>query len=194
MVHLARELLASYEARVSSVEQIIEATHEMLETFRGQREAMRAQVRETLARAASLRKRDFDAMMRGVLARQEEHERAVKETIRDYLAEQKALAATLRGALDGGGAERIGSLKELLREIETSREARELEVKRLLAGYRREQEELARALQRLLSNGSSVRVKEFRATLKAIQAGKGEGGSDGREQMRLLSGNRVRPL
>ena len=31
MACLAREVIASYEARVSSVEQIIEATHEMLE-------------------------------------------------------------------------------------------------------------------------------------------------------------------
>jgi len=170
MERLAKEVIASYEARVSSVEQIIEATHEMLETFRSQREAMRTQLRETLARTACLRKRDFDAMMRELLARQHAREGAVKETMRDYLAEQRALAATLREALDGGDAERVGSVKEVLRRIEARRQAREQQVKGLLAEYRREQEEMARALKGLLSNGGSVKIKEFKATLRAIQS------------------------
>ena len=99
MTHLARELTASYEARVSSVEQIIAGTHEMLETFRSQREAMRTRLREALARAASLRRRDFDTMMEGILARQEARELQIKETMRDYLREQRVLAATLKETL-----------------------------------------------------------------------------------------------
>jgi hypothetical protein len=169
MVRLAREVIASYEARVASVEQIIEATHEMLETFRGQREAMRARLRETLARAASLRRRDFDAMMQGVLTRQEERERAVKETLRGHLAEERALAADLKEALTRGETEGVGTVKALLEGIATKREAREREVRALLGELQGEQEETARALGQLLSNGS-VRVREFKAALKAIQS------------------------
>lgn len=166
MGRLVWEVIASYEARVLSVEQIIEATHEMLEAFRSQREAVRARLRETLARAASLRKRDFDAMMQELLDRQEARETAVKETMRDYLAEQRALAAALREAV--AGAEGIATIKELLAKMGARREEREREVKGLLADYRREQEEMARALEGLLSNGGSVKVKEFRAVLRAI--------------------------
>ena len=169
MGRLMREVIASYEARVSSVEQIIEGTHEMLETFRSQREAMRTQLRETLAQAASLRKRDFEAMMRELLDSQEARERAVKETMRGYLQEQREMATTLKEALTGGEAERIGTVKELLEGIEARREKREREVKSLLADYQREQEEITRALGGFLSNGGSVRAKEFKAALKAIQ-------------------------
>jgi hypothetical protein len=168
MARLAWEVIASYEARVASVEQIVEATHEMLETFRGQREAMRTQLRESLAQAASLRKRDFDAMMHGILASQEEREKAVKETMRGYLAEQREMAAALKEALARGEAERIESVKELLKGIEAGRGERE--VRTLLAEFQYEQDELARALGGLLSNGGPVRVKEFKATLRAIQA------------------------
>lgn len=168
MGRLVREVIASYEARVSSVEQIIEATHEMLEAFRSQREAMRIRLRETLARAASLRRRDFDAMIQGLLDSQEARERTVKETMRDYLAEQKALAATLRETL--AGADRIEAVKELLGKMGARRAEREREVKGLLAEYRREQEEMVRALEGLLSNGGSVKVREFRAALRAIQS------------------------
>jgi ferritin len=170
MGRLAREVIASFEARVSSVEQIIEATHEMLETFRSQREAVRAQLRETLARAASLRRRDFDAMMNWILAHQQEREKRVKDSMREYLQEQRALASTMREALEKSEAGRTESVRELLGGITARREAREQEIRSLLAEFRRDQEETARALQALLSNGGSIKVKEFKAALSAIQS------------------------
>jgi hypothetical protein len=180
MVRLARELIASYEARVSSVEHIIEATHEMLEAFRSQREAMRIQLRETLARAASLRRRDFDAMMQGILVGQEERQERIKEAMRGYLSEHKATAQALKEALSlrlrrtqaglaNGEAKRIETVEELLGGIVARRQQREQEVTALLAEFQREQEEIARALGGLLSNGGSLKVKEFKATLKLIQ-------------------------
>jgi hypothetical protein len=181
MTHLARELAASYEARVSSVEQIIAGTHEMLETFRSQREAMRSRLREALARAASLRRRDFDTMMEGILAQQEARELQIKETMRDYLREQRVLAATLKETLSAHlgriqaeparrDAERAGAGEELLGGIMARRQAREREVRFLLAEFQREQEEIARALEGLLSNGGSLKVKEFKAALKLVHA------------------------
>lgn len=194
MKRLAWEIAASYEARVSSVEQIIEATHEMLEAFRGQREAMRTQLRETLARASSLRRRDFDAMMQGILARQEEREKAVKRMVKAYLREQREMAMGLRERLAKSESEGIGDFKAMVEDIRARQLERELEIKTLLAHFRNEQEEVASALRKLLSNGGSMRVKEFKATLQAIQAGRAKGGKDDGDQMRLLPGGRVRSL
>lgn len=170
MAGLAREVIASYEAKVTSVGQIIEATHEMLEAFRRQREAMHTQLREALARAASLRRRDFDAMMQAILARQTEREGAVKETIRGYLTEQKTLATALKDALTGGEAEQIEATRGLLERIAARWEAREREVKTLLAEFQGEQTVMVQVMGGLLSNGGPVRVKEFKATLNAIQS------------------------
>ena len=194
MARLAREIISSYEARISSVEQIIGATHEMLEAFRGQREVMRTQLREALARAASLRRRDFDAMMQELLARQEAREQAVKETMRGYLQERRELAAALKETLPQSQAERIGSVKELLKGIEARWQEREREVRGLLAEFQREQEELTRTLGGLLSNGGSLKVKAFKAALTAIQARRGDGGRDGGDAMRVLRGEGVRSL
>ncbi len=171
MARLSREVIASYEARVTSVGQIIAATHEMLETFRRQREAMHTQLREALAHAASLRRRDFDAMMQAILARQAEREGAVKETIRGYLTEQKTLATALKDALTGGEAEQISATRGLLETIAARWEAREREVKTLLAEFQGEQTAMVQVMGGLLSNGGRpVRVKEFKATLNAIQS------------------------
>jgi uncharacterized protein YukE len=209
MVRLAREVIASYEARVSSVEQIIEATHEMLEAFRSQREAMRMQLRETLARAASLRRRDFDAMMQGILVGQEERQERVKEAMRGYLREHKATAQALKEALSlrlgrtqaglaNGEAKRIETVEELMGGIVARRQQREQEVRALLAEFQREQEEMAHALGGLLSNGGSIKVKDFKATLRTIQAchraGRHEGGRDGGRQMCILRGEGARSI
>src|SRR5574337_1592071 len=167
---LAREVIASYEARLTSVGQIIEATHEMLEAFRSQREAMQTQLREDLARAAALRRRDFDAMMQTILAHQAEREGAVKETIRGYLTEKKTLATALKDALTGGEAEQIEATSGLLEGIADRWEAREREVKTLLAEFQGEQTVMVQVMGGLLSNGGPVRVKEFKATLNAIQS------------------------
>jgi hypothetical protein len=178
MVRLARELTATFEARVASVEQIIEATHEMLEAFRSQREAMRNRLREALAQRASLRRRDFDAMMQGIVARQEACERAIRDTMRDYLREQRVLAAVLKetvsvcaaqAGLARGGPERGETVGELLGKIMARRQQKEREVTALLAEFQRQQEEITRVLEGLLSNGDSLRVREFKATLRTIQ-------------------------
>jgi hypothetical protein len=50
------------------------------------------------------------------------------------------------------------------------RQAREEEVRALLAELQREQEEIARTLEGLLSNGGSPKVKEFKAALKLVRA------------------------
>ena len=198
MARLARHVIASYEARVSSVEQIIEATHEMLEAFRSQREAMRTQLRDTLAKAASLRRRDFDAMMQAILADQEERQERVKEAMRGYLREHKATAQALKEALAKDEAKRVGTVEELLGEIMARQEKREREVRALLAEFQREQEEMAHALGGLLSNGGSIKVKDFKATLRTIQAchraGWHEGGRDGGRQMRILRGEGARSI
>lgn len=165
---LVREVVASYETRVCSVAQIVEATHAMLETFRRQHDAVRTRLRETLARAASLRKRDFDLMMQALLDDQEARERAIKRTMRDYLAEQQALAAALREAL--AGPDRIDAVKTVLGTMVARGTERERQVRDLLAEYRRGHEELARGLGGLLSNGGSVGVKELKATLRVLRS------------------------
>jgi len=191
---LAREVIASYEARIASVERIIEATHETLEAFRSQREAMRTRLRETLARSASLRKRDFDAMMQGILARQEARERALKNTMRHYLRERRALAASLKGALDGSETNGTTTLQNLLTSTAARWEAQEREIRALLAEFQGEQEEVARTLGGLLSGGRSARVKDFKAALTIIQSRRELGGRDGGGQMRLLPGEGARSL
>ena len=189
MGRFAREILASYEARVSAVETIIEATHQMLGGFRGQREEMLAQLREALARHGSLRKRDFGTMMDEILSRQAEQEEAVRRSVNGYLGEQRALATALRDAMSRVDTRRIAEVTALLRGISATQAGRERHVKALLAQFRAEHEEMAQALRALLGNGGSLKVKDFKAALRTIRAessARGSpGGGNGRETAAL---------
>lgn len=180
---LAGEVIASYEARIASVEQITEASHEMLEAFRAEREAMRARLQEALARSACLRRRDFDGMMQGILSAQEGRAVEVRETMRAYLQEQRTLAVALKEALvradaeqgSRSSAEAMGALKGLLVTIRARQEEHERAVRDLLAEFRMEQEEVAETLGGLLANGRPIGVKEFKATLKIVRERLGTG-------------------
>lgn len=168
MEQLAREVVACYETRISSVEQVIAATHETLEMFRDQREELRGRLREALAKTASLRRRDFDAMMRGLLALQERRQERVKGMVRLYLTEQRAAARSLGEALAGRETNMV-NVAARLRAFGATQEARASEFRSALAEFRREQERVTSALDQLLSNGPAIRVTDLRATLKTIQ-------------------------
>lgn len=150
------------------MEAVIEAADGMLEPWRREREKVSATLREILAKGASLRRKDFDAMMRGVLSRQEEREREVREMMRAYLKEQKKIVRALKGALESGDP---GRLRAALGELQTWQREKEEEVRRALVSFQREQEEVASAFKELLARGS-VRAKDLKATLERIQTGR----------------------
>jgi len=170
MRELVQAIIASYEARIASVERIFEATHEMLEGFKSQREKVRAELREILARGESLRRKDFDVMMGGVLSYQERREREVKSAIRQYLREQKEMAAALKEGLAKGESVRLEDFRMMIKGIQGRQKEREQEVREILADFRKDQEEITRELRKLLANSESLRIKDFKATLKNIQA------------------------
>jgi len=82
MEYIVQNVFSSYEARIQSIESIFDATHQILKDFqepffdtKQERESINAQLREHLARNESLRKKDFDNMMQGILSIQDEREK-----------------------------------------------------------------------------------------------------------------------
>jgi len=120
-------------------------------------------------------------MIHGVLARLDAREEAIKQTLRTHLQEQQALASTLKESLSAHlqeppasavrtDADRVTSVEAALGEIMTGRQEYERCVRALLAEYRGEQEQIVSAFGALLSNGHAMKVKDFKGTLKRVQA------------------------
>lgn len=169
MGRLIAGLVTSYEAGVQAVEAVVEAADGMPGPWKREWEEVCSTLREALAKGASLRRKDFDAMIRGILLRQEEREGEVKEVMKTYLKEQKEAASALKAALESGDP---GRLRAALGKLQAWQKTRGEEVRRAITSFQREQEELASAFKGLLAKGS-IRARDLKAALEQIQTRRG---------------------
>jgi len=183
LTNIAENIVAAYEARSRSTESLFAATHQILEGFqnsffdtRQEREEINARLRESLSRNESLRKKDFDRMMQGILCAQEERERKVREELNGYLAEQREMIHTLgenlagfKDALAGGEAQRLKEFQIWIQEVLARQDERKNQVTMELKEFQRQQQELARTLKALLAKGRELRIKDLKVMLGEFQ-------------------------
>jgi hypothetical protein len=183
MKDIADNIVASYEARSWSIGALFDSTHQILEGFqnsfldtRQEREKINGQLRESLTKNKSLRRKDFDQMMQGILSAQEDRERQVRERLNSYLAEQREMIHTLgdnlakfKDALAGGEAQRIKEFQALIHEILAKQDERKNEVTSELKEFRKQQQELALTLKELLAKGKELRIREMKRMLGEFQ-------------------------
>ena len=202
MKDIAENIVASYETRSRSIESLFNTTHQILEGFqnsfldtRQEREKINAQLRESLTKNESLRRKDFDHMMQGIFSAQEDRERQVREGLNRYLAEQREIIHALgdqltkfKDALAGGEAQRVKEYQALIKEILSKQDERKNEVTSQLKQFQEQQQELAKALKELLAKGRELRIKDLKRMLEEFQvrrqeriAGQGERRRDVRD-------------
>lgn len=170
MKRLAQEIVLSYESRISTVGMIIDDTHQLLEDFKTKRNEMSTKLKETLAREGSLRKKDFDNMMKDILSRQDEREKEVKDFLKTFLEEQKEMAETIKKNLADGEKVRIDDFKKMLQDIQARQRARENEVSAKLKEFQNEYKEMSESVHSLLYKGEAIRIKDFKEMVKNIRA------------------------
>lgn len=184
MQDIVKGIISSYEARLQWIEAVFDDTHQLLQGFqdsflntRQEQERVRTELRESLARNGSLRRKDFDSMMQGILSLQDKREKEVKDLLKGYLNEQKGLAHTLRDnlievkeVLVRGEVQRVREFQALMKDILTRQDERKNEVVARLKEFQRGQQELAKRLKNLLAKGRELRVKDVRLMLKELEA------------------------
>lgn len=169
MKSLAEDIVSSYESRINAIENIITSTQETLQNFRDEKYKMSEELKDRLANHESLRKKDFDLMMKDILSKQDERVSGVKSLLAQYLNEQKELAKLLRETLIKGESMRLKEFKYMMKEIQERQKRREEEVKRTLQEFKKEQDELRDALKEMLAKGEEIRIKDFKMMLKDIR-------------------------
>lgn len=170
MKRLAQEVVSSYESRISEVGIIIDNTHCILEDLKSKRSEMSNQIKETLAKEESLRKKDFNNMMKDILSSQDGREKEVRDLLKTFLAEQKEIAETIKKNLSEGEKVRINDFKKILQDIQTRQKAGENEVSMMLKEFQKEYKEMADSLHSLLDKGEAIRIKDFKEMLKNIRS------------------------
>lgn len=181
-------VLISYEARIQGVECLMETARNVLENFdtsildaRCEYEQVNEQLRENLAQNGSLRKKDFDTMMRVMSAEQEQRGREVRDLSKQYLEEQTQLVHELRGrlhdftsALAGGEPAKVTEHHQAITDLFTKQQQHSTDVVTQLKGSQKEQQETAGMLRELLAKGRELRIKDLKLTLVEFKRQRGE--------------------
>lgn len=183
MKGIVENVISSYEARIQSMEAIFDTTHQILHGFQDsfldakQEEKITSELRESLAENESLRKKDFNNMMQGILSVQDEREKEVRNLLKGYLNGQKKVAQTLRDnlakvkyVLVEGEIGRVKEFQEMIKEILIKQEERKDEVSSKLKEFQKEQQEMAKTLKELSAKGRELRIKDLKLMLKKFNA------------------------
>lgn len=176
---ILENVIFSYEARIQSIGALLEATGQIVQDFqesllstRTERERINYQLRENLARNASLRKKDFDRMMSVISSHIDQSEQEVRGLFKKYLDEQARLVQQLResmgefrGALVAGRHERVKELQTSLREILGRQGESKNTVTSKLEQFQQGQQRTSNMLKALLAKGEKLRIRDFKAVL-----------------------------
>ncbi len=162
MKNLTQNLISSYDSQVDAIGAIIDNTYQVLDDFKDKRVILNHTLKETLASGQSLRKKDFDGMMKGILLNQQEKEKEVKQSLKKFMEEQKRRAGELKDALTKGEVEGM-------RKAQTGIEKGVAEVKGLLKEYEKQQKELAEELKKLLTKGKDLKIRDLKDALRNLQ-------------------------
>jgi len=170
MRKVAQDIVSSYQSRISTVATIVDNTHQILEDFKTKRNEISSQLKETLAREESLRKKDFDNIMKDIFVHQDEREKQVKDLLRTFFEEQKEIAEIIKKNLTEGEKVRINDFKKVLEDIQVRQKARENEATTTLKEFQKEHKEMAESLRSLLNKGEAIRIKDFKEMVKNIRS------------------------
>ncbi len=140
---------------------IVDNTYRVLDDFKDKRAKLNAELKETLARSQSLRKKDFDRIVNGILLSQEEKEKEVKQNLKNFIQEQKKEAGELRDALRKGEVEGM-------KKAQIGIEKGIAEVKGLLRNFCEQQKGLTEKLRELLTKRKDLKIKDFKDMIRNL--------------------------
>jgi hypothetical protein len=169
--------------RIQNIGSFFDTTHLILRDFKEvfhdtkeEREEINTRLRDILARNESLRRKDFNSMMNGILTSQDSREKEVKTLFRDYLNEQTEMVQVLRDSLENfkgsiarGELDSIRELQGMVKEVIAKQDERKEEVTSKLKEFQREESVLASGLKCLLEKGRELRIKDLKLMLKEFK-------------------------
>ena len=161
MRHLAEEVVSTYSSRLVTVSQIISDAYALLDRGRTEREKIGVRLRDILAEGNSLRRKDFDQIVGNIFDQQTAREEAIKSYLQNFLQEQGKLAEQLKDVLKTGELDRVRSIRFTMEKELT-------QAKQILSDFHNEEQMLMRRFKILLDRGPSLKVSEFKTTVREI--------------------------
>ncbi len=167
---LANSIIDSYEMRVSTVNGLMDQAYHFLKSFQMELEDMIVRLRDNLAKAESLRKKDFDHMIRDVIERRLQTEQEAKQSLKLFRKEEEEIIGRLRNIVLGGSSSTLEDMDAIKEDISRRQKEREKNIIKALKRLQIEQEELRVALKNLLAKEEAVKVKDVRVMINSLRA------------------------
>ena len=167
---LANSVIDSYEMRVRTVSTLMNQAYHFLKSFHVELEDMIVRVRDNLAKAESLRKKDFDRMISDIIERCQQREGEAKQSLKLFQEQEEEMISRLRKIILRGNQSSLEDIKAIKEDMYRRQKEREKKIIKALKRFQIEQEELRAALKKILSKGEKVKIKDFRVMLGSLRA------------------------
>ena len=167
---LAVSIIDSYEMRVSTVTTLMTQANNLLKSFQIEMEDMITQLRDNLAKSESLRKKDFDIMMRTMVDRMREIEQEEQDRFIKFQLEESEMIGRFRRLVSGESLVVTEDMKTLREEVHTRQKERERCIVNGLKQFQIAHEEFRSGVKTLLLKGDGVRIKDLKQMLRTIKA------------------------
>lgn len=151
-----QDLIASYQMRVDAITAIIDKTSHILFDSKEKEPILNHELNESMGRSST------NKMMSGILLDQEQKEKGVKQSLKNFLKIQKEKARELREASTRGDLERM-------KKAQTEIEKGIIEIKNLLKDFYGQQKEPTKELRRLISKGKDSKETDFKDMMNNLQ-------------------------
>jgi hypothetical protein len=176
-------IISSYETRIQKIqtafqssENITESSHSLfdnvhnsLNDLKKERDILNSRLCETLAKNGSLRKKDYNTMMSGILGALDEKEREAECQFLNFIEAQKQTAQSLKNSLLGikditsqDNCEKITIIKEQLSQISILHEMRKETVMKTFMDFQQMQNRIMKCLETLLEKGDHILIQDIK--------------------------------
>ncbi|MDP3001525.1 MAG: hypothetical protein Q8N38_00125 [Bacteroidales bacterium] len=176
-------IITSYETRIQKIqtafqssENITESSHSLfdnvhnsLNELKKERDILNSRLCEILAKNGSLRKKDYNAIMSGILGTLDEKEREAESQFLNFIETQKQTAQSLKNSLLGikditsqDNCEKITIIKEQLSQISILNEMRKETVMKTFMDFQQMQNRMMECLENLLEKGDHIPIQDIK--------------------------------
>ena len=180
-------IITSYETRIQkiqtafqSTENITESSHSLFDNvhnsineLKKERDVLNSKLCENLAKNGSVRKKDYNTIMSGILAVLNEKEKEAEKQFLNYIEAQKETAQTLKNSLLGikditaeDTNDKIITIKKQLSQISTTQEEEKEMVMKTFTDFQQMHNEMMSFLESLLKKGDQITIQDIKKIIK----------------------------
>jgi len=182
-------IISSYETRIQkiqtafqSTENITESSHSLfdnvqnsLNELKKERDILNSRLCENLAKNGSIRKKDYNTIMSGILTVLNEKEKEAERQFLNYIEAQKVTAQTLKNSLLGikditteDSTDKIITIKKQLSQISNKQEKEKETVMKTFTDFQQMHNRIIGCLENLLEKGDHILIKDIRKNMNQI--------------------------